>query len=137
MTFYQYGYREMITDDYFMKDNINTGRHGEEIAGKILLSKHYRILQRNWRAGHKEIDIIAMDGETLVFVEVKTRMRMGEERYNELVRHDKQRSLLLAGNMYMVKNEYKGPFRFDVLFIIGEGENRSIEHIRNAFDSWG
>ena len=120
-----------------MHDNINTGRQGEEIAGELLQAKQFRILQRNWRTGHKEIDIIAMDGEILVFVEVKTRRRMGEERYNELVKPGKQRSLLLAGNAYMVKNGYKGAFRFDVLFIIGKGENRSIEHIRNAFDCWG
>lgn len=122
---------------YFMKDNIKTGRLGEVFAKEFLMAKHYRILKLNWRVGHKEIDIIAKDGETLVFVEVKTRKRIGEERYNELVSHEKQRSLLLAGNAYMIKNDYKGPYRFDVLFIIGEGEKRSIEHIRDAFDNWG
>ncbi len=49
------------------------GRKGEDLAAEYLSSKGYRILERNWRWSRAEADIIAMDGEVLVFVEVKTR----------------------------------------------------------------
>ena len=104
---------------------------------KYLLAKGYQVLARNWRFGHKEIDIIAADGRTIVFVEVKYRRLLGNERYDELVNQSKQRTLLLASNAYMIKNHLRSPIRFDVIFIIGEGAGKSIEHIENAFDSWG
>jgi Holliday junction resolvase-like predicted endonuclease len=77
-----------------------------------------------------------MDAETLVFVEVKSRKRMGDERYDELVSPAKQRSVLAAGFQYMAEMRYSGPFRFDVLFVIGEGKYARMDHIENAFDSW-
>jgi len=49
------------------------GKQGEELAAQFLMEKGYEILERNWRNRHKEIDIIAKDGEELVIVEVKTR----------------------------------------------------------------
>ena len=51
----------------------NRGRWGESVAIRYLRSKGLRIIHRNWRHGHGEIDIVAKDGETFVFVEVKTR----------------------------------------------------------------
>ena len=55
-----------------MKDHIELGKAGEAIAVAHLESKGYRILERNWRLGHEEIDIIARDGNFIVVVEVKT-----------------------------------------------------------------
>ena len=56
-----------------MKDHIELGKTGEDIAVAHLEGKGYRILDRNWRWGKEEIDIIAIDGNFLVIVEVKTR----------------------------------------------------------------
>ncbi|MBO7499129.1 MAG: YraN family protein, partial [Bacteroidaceae bacterium] len=56
-----------------MAEHNETGRRGEDLATAFLLSKGYGILERNWKSGRKEIDIIAQDGRDLVFVEVKTR----------------------------------------------------------------
>ena len=53
------------------------GRRGEEAAVRLLLAKGYTILARNWRVRSGELDIVARDGRTLVFVEVKTRRRSG------------------------------------------------------------
>lgn len=55
------------------RDNITTGHIGEEAASKFLTSLGYKIIERNYRKHYGEIDIIAMDGSVLVFVEVKTR----------------------------------------------------------------
>jgi putative endonuclease len=57
-----------------MAQHNELGKLGEEIAVRYLLEQGYKILERNWRNQHKEIDIIAMDGEELVIVEVKARM---------------------------------------------------------------
>lgn len=55
------------------RENRNKGRRGEELAVKVLRQKGYRIVARNWGNRYGEIDIIAQDGETLVFVEVKAK----------------------------------------------------------------
>jgi len=120
-----------------MADHIQKGKIGEEEAVKFLISKGYQVLERNWRYGHKEVDIIAADKRMTVFVEVKSRRSIGEERYDELINKTKQKSLLSASNAYMIRNKPGGPVRFDIIFVIGEGDNRSIEHIEDAFNSWG
>lgn len=53
--------------------NISLGRRGEDIAAQWLCARDYRIVDRNWRCSRGEVDIVAWDGDTLVFVEVKTR----------------------------------------------------------------
>ena len=120
-----------------MANNIEKGKLGEKEAAAFLLARGYLILERNWRSGHKEIDIIAQAGEVTVFVEVKSRRRLGNERYDELVNPAKQKLLLLAANSYMIQHKKRGLIRFDIIFIVGEGAGKRIEHIENAFDSWG
>ncbi len=56
-----------------MSKSFELGKQGEEIASEYLINKGFKIIERNWRAGRYEIDIIAIDNNTLVFVEVKTR----------------------------------------------------------------
>ena len=56
-----------------MAEHNDLGRLGEQLAHDFLIAKGYQILEQNWSCGHKEIDIIAMDGKELVIVEVKTR----------------------------------------------------------------
>jgi putative endonuclease len=119
------------------EDLIRKGRRGEDAAAEYLIMKGYKILERNWRYGHKEVDIILKDRNTTVFVEVKYRRAMGGERYNELINTMKQKSLLSVSNAFMISRKRRGPVRFDIVFIIGEGDERSIEHIEDAFSSWG
>ena len=120
-----------------MSGHIQRGKWGEDEAVKFLLAKGYRILERNWRNVHKEIDIVAVDKGTTVFVEVKSRRSIGDERYDELINRDKQKTLISAARVFMIRHKPGGPIRFDVIFVIGEGAGRSIEHIEDAFDSWG
>ena len=120
-----------------MADHIQKGREGEDEAVNFLLAKGYQILERNWRYGHKEIDIIAGDRGTVVFVEVKSRKSLGDERYDELINRDKQKSLVSAATAYMIHHKYGSPIRFDVIFVIGEKTGKSIEHIEDAFYGWG
>ena len=120
-----------------MTNHILKGRMGEETAVKFLLLKGYQILERNWRFGRKELDIIARDRDINVFLEVKSRRTMGDERYDELVNQSKQRAIISAANAYMIGNSLTGEMRFDVVFIIGQGDEPHIEHIENAFTIWG
>ena len=110
------------------------GKLGEEIAVNYLIGKGYEILERNWRNRHKEIDIIAKDGEELVIVEVKTRQ---SDDYGEpfiAVSRQKQTRLIYAANAYIFQCNLDCNTRFDIISIVyNDGSNPSIEHIEDAF----
>ena len=111
------------------------GKFGEEIAEELLRSKGYQILKRNFRFGKGEIDIIAKDGDYLVFVEVKSRKNydFGEPEY--AITKSKQRQLKKIAEAYFYVNGIEEQLcRFDVITIIGEKrEEMKINHIENAF----
>ena len=109
------------------------GKLGEELAVKYLIDKGYEILERNWRNRHKEIDIIAKDGEELVIVEVKTRQT---DEYGEpdiAVTRQKQRRLIYAANAYLFRTNLEIETRFDIISIIFKDGKPVIEHIEDAF----
>jgi putative endonuclease len=111
------------------------GKFGEEIAEELLRSKGYQILKRNFRFGKGEIDIIAKDGDYLVFVEVKSRKNydFGEPEY--AITKSKQRQLKKIAEAYFYVNGIDEQLcRFDVITIVGEKrEEMKINHIENAF----
>lgn len=108
---------------------------GEEIAEKLLVSKGYSIIKKNFVFGKGEIDIIAKDGDCLVFVEVKTRRNFdfGEPEYS--ITKSKQRQLKKIAEAYFYVNGLQEQYcRFDVITIVGEREeDLVINHIVNAF----
>ncbi|MGQ9628735.1 MAG: YraN family protein [bacterium] len=110
------------------------GRRGEEMAEKFLRERGCEILSRNYRASHREIDLVARDGNTLVFVEVKTRRR-GDVIPQESVGPRKREMLISAAYQYLADHGLdvdSTPCRFDVIAItLGGGE--SIEWIPDAF----
>jgi putative endonuclease len=113
-------------------DRIALGTRGERIAERHLKRKGYRILERNFRGA--EIDLVAMDGETLVFVEVKTRRTAVAGTPQEAVNSHKQRHLRRAGEMYARRHRAEGrAIRFDVVAILEDGSGRHLELLRDAF----
>jgi putative endonuclease len=111
----------------------NLGRKGEKISIDFLKEKGYQILERNYRFGHKEIDIVAKDKNTVVFVEVKTgkSKKFGEP--FERVNSNKRKKLIQVAQAFIQENEINGcDFRFDVISVDLKGEKK-IEHIENAF----
>ena len=96
------------------------GNIGEDYAVKVLKKSKYKILERNFTIRGGEIDIIAKDGEYLVFVEVKMRKTTDFGRPSEFVGLKKQEHLRKAALLYMKKIEYDGLCRFDVVEIVGE-----------------
>jgi len=116
-----------------MAEHNDFGKLGEEIAANYLEGKGYEIVERNWRNTHKEIDIIAKDGGTLVMVEVKTRQTDEYGNPDIAVTKKKQRLLIVAANAYLFKNKLDVETRFDIISIIFKDGEPVIEHIEDAF----
>jgi len=111
------------------------GKKNEKLATGFLKRMGYRILELNFRIPRGEVDIVAKDGDTLVFVEVKARRsaRYGHPKY--AVTPTKQRHLPIAALSYLKKTgNSNSRARFDVITIRYAGDIPTIEHFRNAFD---
>lgn len=114
-----------------MRTTKQIGDLGEDIAARYLMRKGYRIRERNYRAMHGEIDIIAEKDGMVIFVEVKTRTNMKYGTPAEAVNAQKQRMLLKTAYAYL-----KGAacaVRFDVIEVLYRKETAYIHHIENAF----
>ncbi len=111
------------------------GRTGEDLAFKLLKKKGYRILERNYKSPLGEIDIIAREGKTLVFVEVKTRSTADFGTAKWAVDPRKQRKVSMVALDYLKRNSLlEQPARFDVVAIDLDQEREKIELFQNAFD---
>lgn len=111
------------------------GKRGEDIAARCLEEAGCRIIERNYRCFLGEIDIIAKDGECLVFVEVKSRRGAGSGDPREAVGPGKQEKISRVAQFYLKEKRLKDVrARFDVVAVsIVSGGNR-IRWIRNAFE---
>jgi len=109
------------------------GKLGEEIAVQYLVDKGYEILERNWHNVHKEVDIIAKDGQFLVIVEVKTRQTDEYGNPDIAVTRKKQRMLIAAANSYIFQKHLESETRFDIISIVFRDGEPVIEHIEDAF----
>lgn len=116
-----------------MDNHLDFGARGEELASRHLEEKGYKILERNWRFGHREIDIIARYNEFLVIAEVKTRSGTMWQHPSQAVTRQKQRHLVEAADAYIRKNNLDLEVRFDVISVVKDRKNTEIEHIENAF----
>ena len=115
----------------------STGRLGESLAAEFLVKQRYVILAHNYRKPYGEVDIIARDGKTLVFVEVKTRISSDFGSPFEAVDVRKQRRISRIAQEYLQSYDLVGaPARFDVIAIRLDSDNRpvAIDHMQNAFD---
>lgn len=109
---------------------------GENEAVIFLENKGYRILHRNWRCGKDELDIAAMDGDVLVFVEVKTRTGTAFGQPWESVDARKEEALYRVSNEYIEQFNIDCDVRFDIISIIVSPDlDIWIDHIENAFGS--
>lgn len=110
------------------------GKWGEDVAARYLENKGYRILERDWKDKHKDLDIVAVDNGCLVIVEVKTRRQNTLVAPELAVDYRKIKNITLATNKYVKLNCIDLPIRFDIVAITGTNdENYSVEHIEDAF----
>ncbi len=112
------------------------GHRGENMAARHLRNQGYKIIERNFRCEVGEVDIIAREGKTLVFVEVKTRAYddpMPEDQVNEVKRHQ----LTKAARYYLSRyGTPQPPARFDVVAIVWpSGRDPQIRHTPDAFEA--
>lgn len=115
------------------------GDRGERSAAKFLKKKGYRILARQSRSRLGEIDLIAQDGDSIVFVEVKTRSSSHAGHPSEAVTLTKRRQLTRAALAWLKQRGLLNHrARFDVIAITwGDGRSPVIEHYENAFEAVG
>jgi len=111
------------------------GEAGEALAARLLRKKGYKIVATNYRTQLGEIDIIARDGDTLVFIEVKARQsgRFGSPKWALTPR--KQRKISMVALYYLkTTGKSQAKARFDVVSIRSAPQRPEVEIIRNAFD---
>lgn len=117
-----------------MAKNLETGRLGETLARHYLEQHGYEILEVNWRWQHLEVDIIARRGDTIAFVEVKTRSGGSYLRARDSVAVAKEQHLIRAASHYVAQISEDYSIRYDIIAIDLLPERRyRIEHIQEAF----
>lgn len=111
------------------------GGAGEDAAAEYLVRLGWRILDRNWRSVHLELDIIAEEGDTIVFVEVKTRRAEGMQSPWEALTPSKCSRLRRAVRAWLSEHgNWHRPCRIDLACVTAEANRYTTELIRNAID---
>src|SRR5690606_21879581 len=114
-----------------MARHLESGKWGEQQALRYLKEQGYQIISLNWRSKHTEIDIVAKDAETLVFVEVKARRSTPLGTAETCVDHKTPRFLIQAADAYLEQAAHRGEIRVDLVSVyLQTGE---IELNKDAF----
>ena len=128
--------RGLLGSSGMTRERIALGKTGEDLACRELERRGYAILARRYRKRSGELDIIAKDGGTLVFVEVKTRDGREFGEAAEAVTPDKRRRITRLALDYMMRNHITDcPCRFDVVSIHFNAGRPSVDLFQNAFDA--
>lgn len=106
------------------------GKKGELIAASHLRRAGYKLLWENWRDGRNEVDLIALKGGTVVFVEVKTRAGAGDQLPDLQLSDRQKRRIYNAGMQFLRQNRLENPWRFDLIAIEWKGMgNYRLRHL--------
>ena len=109
------------------------GKWGEDKASEFLQLNGYQIIERDWKSGRRDIDIVATNGTEVVFVEVKTRRNSLYGAPEEAVDYRKLQSLRLAINHYIKYRHINCDVRFDIISVVGTvGQEPKIDHIKGV-----
>ena len=114
-------------------EHLLTGVWGENVAADYLCEKGYLLMERDWHSNHRDIDIIARQGDCIVFVEVKTRRNRDYADPLQAVGYQKLRNLGRAINHYLHYRQLDNRWRFDVITVVGSmgSDNPEIDHIED------
>ncbi len=117
-----------------MASHNDLGTLGEKLAIDFLQQRGYHILEKNWRCGRAEVDLIAYINQQLIFVEVKTRSSITFGYPEEFVTAAKQGLMEWAATEYIELMNHQGEIRFDIISIlINKQKEYTINHIEDAF----
>lgn len=112
-----------------------TGSHGEHLAQQFLIERGYTLLDTNWHGPRGELDIIAQQDDTLVFVEVRTRRTANTEAAFASITPKKRASLIALAHAYLDAHDHPDsiPWRIDVIGVaLPPGRRPQIDHIEDA-----
>lgn len=111
----------------------DTGKWGEDLAVAYLEKKGYTIVERDWKSGRRDIDIIALDDDVVVFVEVKTRRNRLYGEPEDAIDYYKLQNLQQAISHYVKFKHIHQEIRFDIISIVGTIEtDPDIQHIQDV-----
>ncbi len=111
------------------------GDRGEDLARRFLIKKGYRILETNYRTPFGELDIVGLDGDTVAFVEVKSRRAVGCGSPLDAINYRKQNHLIKSALFYIGEKKYVfESYRFDAVAVVGSGLD-GIELFKNIIES--
>jgi len=110
-----------------------TGRRGEELALNWLLAHGLTLRDRNWRGGHKELDLVMESAERVHVVEVKTLTPPLQHQPFEKVDAAKQARLAAAARQYIAQRQVRKEVQFDIVSVVLDGADPTIEYIPEAF----
>jgi len=115
--------------------HLDIGRIGEDAAADLLAAKGLRVLERNVVLGRLELDLVCEDGDTLVFVEVKTRAEGSLGTPSDGMTRQKRARLLRAAQSYLSAHDlWSRPCRFDLVSVLFRaGKVAAAEHVEDAF----
>lgn len=116
-----------------MLDRKYIGNKGEDYAVNFLFANGYEVLQKSFRFGRGEIDIIAQKDDVLVFIEVKTRKNADFGYPETFVSESQQDRIHLAAEEYILQNKWQGEIRFDIIAILWDGNEPILDHFEDAF----
>lgn len=116
-----------------MAEHNETGKKGEDVAAEYLMEKGHEILDRNWRLGKHELDIISEYEDKLVITEVKTRSGDLDVLPRELVPLPKQKTIVRLADAYTRKFGISMEVQFDVIIVTVYEDGTEVEHIEDAF----
>ncbi len=110
------------------------GRHAEALGASHLIACGWRILERNWRFHHKEIDLVAERAGVVAFVEVKARSADGWGHPLESITAAKRRDLAVAARAWIASRGRRGQsYRFDAIIVERGGDRTTVEHFEDAW----
>lgn len=115
----------------------DTGERGEKLARDFLKKQGYKIVENNYRCRRGEVDIIAWDGDTLVFVEVRSKRNLACGSPEESITRTKQERLRLTAYHYLENNHLDdADWRIDAILVEMDalGNSTRLEHLQNAVE---
>ncbi|MBQ8047519.1 MAG: YraN family protein [Prevotella sp.] len=109
------------------------GKWGEDVAAAFLQEKGYAIVERDWRSGHRDLDLVARDGDRMVFVEVKTRQDGSYASPAYTLNQRKLSNVAQAIHHYIHTKNIVEDFRVDIIIVAGSpGKTPEITHLEDV-----
>jgi len=116
-----------------MAKHLKLGQRAEGVAVRYLLRNGYKILEKNYRSGRAEVDIIGQMNTLIVFVEVKSRQTTIHGNPEDGINEHKKRMLFQAAEAYQIDQNWHKEIRFDAISINFYPQAIKIEHFEDAF----